>query len=191
VNLVLDEEVHKRDECRKESSAQVFSQLDGSRVWRAQCKASQCPGQGRDQVADHEDVVPVVIIRARNICPSSASQCPENANSCNEFWQASVGFVGHAIEEEDQQEAWAGANGDEDLEDGAFRVTVANGCADGGEPFDGVSKVFVLDDFGVMKGHADDQGAEEGRIGGDGMEVGDPLTRYLQGVSLLVAAMVD
>jgi hypothetical protein len=42
-----------------------------------------------------------------------------------------------------------------------------------------------------MKGHADDQGAEEGRIGGDGVEVGDPLTGYLQGVSLLVAAVVD
>jgi hypothetical protein len=30
-----------------------------------------------------------------------------------------------------------------------------------------------------MKGHADDQGTEEGRIGGDGMEVGDPLAGYL------------
>jgi hypothetical protein len=135
--------------------------------------------------------MPIVVIRACNICPSSASQCPEDSHSCNELRQAGVWFVGHAVEEEDQQEARAGADGDEDLEDGAFRVAVANGCADGGEPFDGVSKVFVLDDFGVMKGHADDQGAEEGRIGGDGVEVGDPLTGYLQGVSLLVAAVVD
>jgi hypothetical protein len=42
-----------------------------------------------------------------------------------------------------------------------------------------------------MKGHADDQGAEEGRVGGDGVEVGDPLTGYLQVVSLLIVVMVD
>jgi hypothetical protein len=191
VNLVLDEEVHKRHKCRKESSAQVFSQFDGTRIRRTQCETSQCPRQSCDQVADHEDVVPVVVIRACNICPSSAGQCPENSHSCDEFWQAGIWSVGHAIEEEDQQEAWTGANGDEDLEDRALRVAIANGCADGGEPFDGVSKVFVLDNLGVMEGHADDQGAEEGRIGGDGVEVGDPLARYLQGVSLLVAAVVD
>jgi hypothetical protein len=125
--------------------------------------------------------VPIVIIRACNVCPSTASQCPEDSHSCNEFGQAAALLVGHAIEEKDQQEARARADGDEDLEDGAFRVPVADGCADRREPFDRVSKVLVLDNFGVMKRHADDQGAEKGRIGGNGVEVGDPLAGYLDG----------
>lgn len=181
VNLVLDEEVHEWDQRRKESSTQVLSQFDGARVGRAQCKATKCPWQGRDQVADHEDIMPIVIIRACNICPSTACQCSKDSHSCDEFRQAAALLVGHAVEEEYQQESWTRADGDENLEDGAFRVAVANGCADGGEPFDGVSKVFVLNDLGVMKGHADDQGAEEGRVGGDGVEVGNPLAWNLDG----------
>ena len=186
--LVLDKEVHERNECCEESSTQVFPQLDSSRVRRAQCKTAQRPRQSRDQVADHENIVPIVIIRACNVCPSTACQCPENTHSRNEFRQAAARRVGHAVEEEYQQEAWAGADSDEDLEDGTLRVAVSNGCADRGEPFDGVSEVLVLDNFRVMKGHADNQGAEEGRIGRDGVKVGDPLARYLEGVSFGVAA---
>ena len=151
---MLDEEVDERDQCSKECSSQVFPQLDRSWVGRAQRETTQCPRKRRDQVADHENIVPIVIIRARNICPTSAGQRPEDTHSSDELGQAGARAVGHAVEEEDQQEARARANGDEDLEYGALRVAVADGRADGGEPFGGIAEVLVLDDFGVVEGHA-------------------------------------
>lgn len=181
---MLDEEVDEWDQCSKECSSQVFPQLDRSWVGRAQGEAAQCPRQRRNQIADHEDIVPIVVIRACNIGPSSASQRPENTHSCDELGQAAARAVGHAVEEEDQQEARARANGDEDLEYGALRVAVADGRADGGKPFDGIAEVLVLDDFGVVKGHAHNQGAEEGGIRGDSVEVGDPLAGYLASCQL-------
>lgn len=121
-----------------------------------------------------------MIIRARHICPSSASQSSENTHASHELGQRAVWSVGQAIPQEDQCESWTRADGDKDLEDGSFGVAIANRCADGGEPFDGISKVLVLDNLVVMEGHSNDQRAEEGSICGDGMQVRDKLSRNLE-----------
>lgn len=123
--------------------------------------------------------MPIVIIRARDISPSSTRQSSKDTDASDEFGQGGVGSVGQTIPHEDQCESWTRADGDEELEDGAFGVAIANRCAYGGEPFNRVSKVFVLDNFVVMEGHSNDQGAEKGAICGDGVEVGDDLSRDL------------
>ena len=91
-----------------------------------------------------------MVIRARNVRPSTASQCPEHTNASNEFWQAGPRPIDQAVKQEDEQETWPGAYGDEDLEDGSFGVAVANRRGDGRKPFDRVAVVLILDDLVVM-----------------------------------------
>lgn len=53
--------------------------------------------------------------------------------------------------------------GDEELEDGALGVVVADGGRDGGEPLVGVSEPPILDDLAVVERAADEERAEERR----------------------------
>lgn len=184
MHLVLDEEVHQRNQRPKESTRQVLSVLDGLRVGRTQRQTSQCPRQRSHQIADHEDVVPIVIIRARNICPSSTCQSSEDTHTGHELGKCGIGSVGEAIPQEHQRESWTRAHGDEDLEDGSFGVAIANCCAYGGEPFDWVAKVLVLDNLVVMQRHADYQSTKEGGICGDGVQVRDVLSRNLENMGV-------
>ena len=156
MHLVLNEEVDQRYEGAKERSSQVFPVLDRFRIGWAQSQASQRPRQCRDEVADHENVVPVVVIRARDVRPSTARQRPEYTHAGDELGQSAPRSVGQAVEQEDQHEAWAGSNGDEDLEDRSFGVAVADCGGDGGKPFDGIAVVFVLHDLIVVQPHPDD-----------------------------------
>lgn len=123
--------------------------------------------------------MPIVIVRACNVRPPSTRQRPEHAHARDELGETAPGAVREAVEEEDEGEARARADGDEDLEDGALGVAVADGCADGGKPFDRVAEVLVLHDLGVVQGHADDEGADEGGIRSDGVRIGNPVARDL------------
>lgn len=124
--------------------------------------------------------MPIVIVRARNVGPSSTRQCPEDTHTRNEFGQGAAGTIREAVPEEAEGESRPRTDGNEDLEDGSFGVTVADGRADGGKPLDGVAEVLVLDDFVVVQPHADDEGAEEGSICGGRVGVGDPLSGNLR-----------
>ena len=150
VHLVLDKEIYQRDQSSKESSSQPLPVLDGSWIWRAQNQAADSPRQSRHQIADHEYIVPIMVIRARDICPPSTSDCPEDAHSRDKLRQSAARAVGEAVEEEDQHKTWSGADSDEDLEDGAFGISIANRCADGWEPFLRIAPVFVLHDLVVV-----------------------------------------
>lgn len=124
--------------------------------------------------------MPIVIIRARDICPSSAGQCPEYTNSCNKLGQSAARLVRQTVPQENKGEPRTRADCDEDLKEGSFGVSVANGCADGWKPFNRVAEVLVLDDLVVVKPHAHDEGTQEGGIGRDGVCVGDELAGDLQ-----------
>ncbi len=63
VNLVLKEEVNERNKTAEERAGQYPPIFDCYRVRRTERKASQCPRYGRNQIADHEDVVPIMVIR--------------------------------------------------------------------------------------------------------------------------------
>lgn len=179
MNLVLDEEVNQGNKSAEEGAGQIFAVFDGLRVGRTQSQTSQCPWQSGDQVADHENVVPVMIVGTGHVGPSTTRQCPEDSHSCNKLGQTATRAVGQAVPQKDQRKSRARANGNKDLEDGSFGVAISDGSADGRKPFDGIAKVLVLDDFMVVQPDAYDQGPQERGIGRDSMGVGDPLAGNL------------
>jgi hypothetical protein len=85
VHLVLDEKVDEGDESREKGSAKDLAVLESGWVSRAQGKAAQCPGESRNKIGYHEDVVPVMVVSRRDVGPSSASQCAEDANTSDEL----------------------------------------------------------------------------------------------------------
>jgi hypothetical protein len=105
VNLMLNEEVDQGYEGRKEATSKELSVLEGCRVAGAQCKAAQSPGQSGDKVRDHENVVPVMGVGGRHICPSTTCQCAENANTGDELGERRVRAAGHNVPQADQCEA--------------------------------------------------------------------------------------
>jgi hypothetical protein len=82
---VLDEKVDERYYSGKEGSREVLSVLDSHRVPRAERKTSVGPWDGSDEIGDHKDVVPVVIIGRRDIGPSAASQRSKETYSGDEL----------------------------------------------------------------------------------------------------------
>lgn len=175
MHLVLDKEVNQRYERAEESRSQVLPVLDCRRVRRAEHDTANGPGQCRDQIADHENVVPVVIIGTRHVCPPTAGQGSKDSNSCNELGKGRVRTIRETVEEEDERESRAGANGDKDLEERSLGVSIANGGRNGREPFCGVSEVFVLDNLVVMERDSDNESTDEGGVCGDGVCVGNVL----------------
>ena len=104
---MLDEEVDQRNKCAKEGVSKTFAVLDRSRVRRAEHCASDCPGERSHQVADHKDIMPIVVIRACNVRPSTTSECSEDTHTSDKLRQRATGAVREAIEQEDQHEAWS------------------------------------------------------------------------------------
>lgn len=93
MHFVLDEKVDQRNQSREKSSSEILSQLDGLRVWRTQCNATDGPRQSGNQIADHENIMPIVVIGRRNICPSSTRQSPEYSNASHEV-DKSIAAIG-------------------------------------------------------------------------------------------------
>lgn len=180
VDFVLDEEVEQRHDCRKESGGKYLPVLDRFGIRRAEFDAADGPGDGSQEVRDHEDVMPIVIIRGRNICPAAASECPKYANSRYPLWQGIAFPRGHHIPQRNQGESWTGCHGNEYLKHGSLGITVANGRRDRGKPLLWVAVVLVLDDFGEVQQAADSESTEEGTVCQDGMSPRHPSCIELQ-----------
>lgn len=150
MNLVLYEKVNQRNESSKESASEVFPVLYRRRIGRTEHEASHGPRQCRNQIADHEDIMPIMVICACHICPSTTSQRPENPNTEDEGRKTTAGPFRQTVVEEDEGEAWTGGDGDEDLKDGTFGVPVAYRGADRRKPFHGIAVVLVFDNFVVV-----------------------------------------
>ena len=105
MNLVLDEEVDQRYESRKERSSKDLPVLEGSGVARAQGETAESPGQSSDQIRDHEDVMPVMVVSRRDVCPSTAGQCSENANASDEFGKGGIGSAGQDVPKADERKS--------------------------------------------------------------------------------------
>lgn len=99
MDFVSDEEVDERNECREERSGEELPVFQSSGIARAQREAANSPWQGSHEIRDHEDIVPVVVICRRDICPPSASQCSEDADSSDEFGEGRVRSAGQDIPE--------------------------------------------------------------------------------------------
>lgn len=175
MHLVLNEEVDQWHYSPKEGTRQVLPQLNRLRVGWAHHETANGPWQGRYQVADHEDIMPIVVVGARDICPTTTGQSPEHAHTSNPLGTALALPVDQAVEQEDQQEAGTGTYRNEDLEDGSLGIAIPNSRGDGREPFDRVAEVLILDNLLVVECDADNEGTEESGVGSGGMGVGDPL----------------
>lgn len=175
VHLVLNEVVDQGHQCSKEEASHDLAVFDSPAVVRAQGEAAQCPWQGGNKIGDHKNVVPVVVIGRGNIGPSTASQSSEDSHTSNDLRQGRIGTRGQHVPQENESEARAGGDGNKDLEEGSFGVSIANCCGDGGKPFIGVAVVFILDDFMVMQCDTDNQSAEEGRIREDSVSPCNPF----------------
>lgn len=176
MHFVLDEVVDQGHQSAEEQTGQDLAVLDSAAVVRAEGEAAESPGQGCHQVRDHENVVPVVIISRGNISPASTRECPEQAHTSNQLWQGGIGAGSQEVPKEDEGETRAGSNGNEDLEERAFRVAITDSGRHGREPFIRVAVVFVLDNLVEVQGHSHYQGTEEGRVGHCRMRPRDPFS---------------
>ena len=91
-----------------------------------------------------------MIISRCDVRPSSACKSPEKASAGDKLGQCRVRPSGQNIPEKDKGEARTGGYRNEDLENGALRVAVANGSGNGREPFVRKAVVFILHNLFVV-----------------------------------------
>ena len=88
MHLMLDEKVDQWDKSTKEGRREVLAIFDSFWIGRAQRNATGGPGYCCNDVRDHKNVMPVVIVGRGNISPAAAcqgSEYPHNGNKCGEF----------------------------------------------------------------------------------------------------------
>lgn len=90
MNLVLDEEVYQGYQSAKKCSRQVFSVFDRSRIVRTKGETPKSPWEGSNEVRDHKDIMPIVVVGGSDICPASACNCPKKTGVCDELGEARV-----------------------------------------------------------------------------------------------------
>lgn len=105
VHFVLDKEVYEGDDAAIERARHVFPVLDRSRVGRAKGDAPEGPGYGRQQVGDHEDIVPVMVVGGGDIGPAAASECSEDAPEGDEGRQLVARPARKEVPEGDESES--------------------------------------------------------------------------------------
>ena len=71
VHLVLDEEVNEWQYGGVKCARKVFAILDGGWVSRAESDDAKRPRNGREQIRDHENVMPVMVIGRRDVSPAT------------------------------------------------------------------------------------------------------------------------
>lgn len=128
MHLVLNKVVDQRNKGAEEETGKNLSVLNSPTVVWAQGQTTNSPWQSRNQVRDHKDIVPIMVIRRCNICPSTAGKSPKQSNTGNKLGERRVGAGSHEIPEEDEGESRAGRDGNEDLEERTLRIPIANGC---------------------------------------------------------------
>jgi hypothetical protein len=104
VNLVLDEKVDQRHKRGEKTSSKDLSIFERGGIVGAQGDTAYCPWQSCNKVRDHEDIVPVMVVGGGNICPSSAGQRSEDADTSNELGQGRVWATSQGVPEADECE---------------------------------------------------------------------------------------
>lgn len=175
VHFVLDKVINQRHQSTEEQTGHNLPVFHSTAVVRAEGQATQRPRQSSNQIRNHENVVPVMVIRRCNVCPTTTGKSPENANTSDNLRKRRVRPRSEDIPEEHQSEPGAGSDSDEDLEERTFGISIANGCRYGREPFVGVTVMFVLDNLPEMQRHSHNQGAEERGIREKSMSPRNPF----------------
>lgn len=94
VDFVLNEEVNERDKSPEEQPSKPLAPFHSLGIGRTESETAQSPWERGDQVRDHEDVVPVMIVCRGNVSPASTRQCSEDTNACDDSRQTRVRALG-------------------------------------------------------------------------------------------------
>lgn len=117
VDFVLNEEVNEGHQRAKEETGEPLPVLGGYRIRRTQGKTAQGPWQGGHKIADHEDVVPVMVISRGNVGPPAACKGPKDADPEHDLWQRRVRPRSEEIVERNKGESWSRGQGNANHED--------------------------------------------------------------------------
>ena len=71
MDFVLDEKVNERNQGGKEQTRNELPVFDSTGICWAEHDATHSPGKRRKNVENHEDVMPVMVICARDVGPST------------------------------------------------------------------------------------------------------------------------
>lgn len=104
MDFVLDEEVYHRHQRAEEQASKDLAVPNCPRVVGAQGKTAYCPWHCSNEVGDHENVVPAVIICRGDICPSSTCNRAKDTGTKHELRQCGVRSCCQNVPEEDQGE---------------------------------------------------------------------------------------
>jgi len=105
VDLVLNEEVDQWHQSAKEGARDVFPVFDGLGVGRAQRNTTGCPRNGEDDVGNHQNIVPVMVVGRSDVCPSSTGQGANNPGKRDGFREDTTGLRGEEIPQSDKGES--------------------------------------------------------------------------------------
>jgi hypothetical protein len=71
MHLVLNEEVDQWHKSAEKGRCQVFAIFDGLRIGGAECDTASRPRKRRNNVGNHENIMPIVIVCRCNVCPAA------------------------------------------------------------------------------------------------------------------------
>lgn len=108
MNLVLQEEIGQGDQGNVEATSEKLPQENspGVVVW-AQGKAANGPWNSGDEVRNHEDVVPVVVISRRDVGPASTRKGSKDTDTEDELGERRAVSCGQDVPHGDQDETGA------------------------------------------------------------------------------------
>ena len=166
---MLDEVVNQRHQGSEEEAGHDLAVFDSPPIVGAERKTAKRPWQSSDQIRDHKNIVPVMIVGRRDIGPSATCQGSENAHTCNNLGQGRIRACGKDVPQENKSEARSGSDGDEDLEKRSLGISITDRGGDRWKPLIGVAVVFILDNLVIMQQAAHDQCTQECGIREDSM----------------------
>lgn len=117
MHLVLDKVVDQGNQGSEKETGENLAVFDGAAVRGAESETAQCPWKSSNQIRNHEDIVPVMVIGRCHISPATTRQCSEQTSESDNLGQRRAGPCGHQIPEENESETGAGCDGNEYLKD--------------------------------------------------------------------------
>ena len=102
---MLDKKVDQGNQSAEEASSNPLSVLDRLCVRGAKRNAAGSPGNGKDDVRDHENVVPVMVVGRGDVGPAAASKSSDDTGKRNSLGEDTAGFSSQEIEKSNQGES--------------------------------------------------------------------------------------
>lgn len=102
---MLNKEVDQGNQGAKEATGNPLPVLDRLCVRRAKRNASGGPRDRKDNVRDHEDIVPVMVVGRGDVGPAAASKSSDDTAKRNRFGEDTAGLGSQEIPESNKGES--------------------------------------------------------------------------------------